>query len=48
LSSDGVHPSYVTSHAADFTPEYLQYGYTVRNLTALQALDEVWRKAIQP
>jgi len=42
LFRDGVHPS-VGEHSADFTPENLQYGMTVRNLTALQALDAVWR-----
>jgi hypothetical protein len=29
-----------------FTPENLKYGYTVRNLTALQALDAIWRLVI--
>jgi lysophospholipase L1-like esterase len=48
LSSDGVHPSFLTpSASADFTPQNLQYGQTVRNLTALQALDLVWRAAIR-
>ena len=42
LSSDGVHPS-VGPASADFTPAHLQFGMTVRNLTALQALDAVWR-----
>lgn len=42
LFSDGVHPS-VGPDPTDFTPENLQYGYAVRNLTALQALDAVWR-----
>ncbi|MFN2275964.1 MAG: GDSL-type esterase/lipase family protein [Anaerolineales bacterium] len=42
--SDGVHPSPAPAgHNADFQPDYLIYGYTVRNLTALQALDAVWR-----
>jgi LysM repeat protein len=41
---DGVHPSPAPAgHNADFQPDYLIYGYTVRNLTALQALDAVWR-----
>ncbi len=47
LSSDGIHPSVFLNHAADFAPEYLQYGYTVRNLTGLQALDAVWRGVIR-
>jgi hypothetical protein len=47
LSGDGVHPSYPSiAGAANFTPDNLQYGYTVRNLLALQALDAVWRGAL--
>ncbi|HKZ70034.1 MAG TPA: SGNH/GDSL hydrolase family protein, partial [Anaerolineales bacterium] len=42
LISDGVHPS-LAPNSSDFTPENLQYGMAVRNLTALQALDAVWR-----
>jgi LysM repeat protein len=42
LMSDGVHPT-LAPNSSDFTPENLQYGMTVRNLTALQALDAVWR-----
>jgi LysM repeat protein len=49
LSGDGVHPSAPPDNqAADFTAGNLQYGYTVRNLTALQALDAVWRFALHP
>jgi LysM repeat protein len=41
---DGVHPSPAPAgHNADFQPDYLVYGVTVRNLTGLQALDAVWR-----
>jgi LysM repeat protein len=49
LGSDGVHPTSAPGgHFADFAPEYLsQYGMSVRALTALQALDAVWRAAIQ-
>jgi len=46
MSDDGIHPSQVFGSAnfsADFTPENLAYGMTMRNLTALQALDAVWR-----
>lgn len=45
LGGDGVHPTWApTGHYADFAPEYLsQYGMPVRALTALQALDAVWR-----
>jgi hypothetical protein len=45
LSVDGVHPSWAVP--ADFTPDYLYYGMTNRNLTALQALDAIWRLAIR-
>ena len=51
--SDGIHPSSPPGNgpddfaaAADFTAENLRYGYTVRNLTALQVLNAVWRRAI--
>ena len=46
LSSDGLHPSVYVGHAADFSQDYLQAGYTVRNLLALQALDAVWKAAL--
>ncbi|MCU0499416.1 MAG: SH3 domain-containing protein [Anaerolineae bacterium] len=42
LSDDGLHPSQSPrgyEGAADFTGDNLRYGYVVRNLTALQALD---------
>jgi LysM repeat protein len=49
LGSDGVHPSWAPAgNSANFTPEYLQYGMTVRNLTALWALDAVWKFALKP
>jgi hypothetical protein len=41
-----VHPSVYTGHAADFSQDYIQAGYTVRNLLALEALDAVWRAAV--
>jgi len=47
LSADGMHPSYPSetdfAAAANFTGDNLQYGYVIRNLTALEALDAVWR-----
>ncbi len=46
LSSDGIHPSVFIGHAADFSQDYIQAGYTVRNLLALQALDAVWKAAL--
>ena len=43
LVADGIHPA-VAPGAADFQPEYLaKYGMSVRNLTALQSLDAIWR-----
>lgn len=45
LSMDGIHPSWASP--ADFTPNFLKYGMTNRNLTALQALDAVWRLVIR-
>jgi hypothetical protein len=41
LAPDGVHLSWI--HPADFRPPNLEYGMTVRNLLALQALDAVWK-----
>lgn len=47
LSPDNIHPSAPPSgSAADFTPENLAYGYTVRNLTALIVLDTLWRQVM--
>lgn len=48
LSSDNVHPSYdlSTQQTAVFTSEGLQYGYNMRNLTALLVLDALWRGAM--
>lgn len=47
LSSDGVHPStppdYFNAHFDDY---HLQYGFPVRNLTALQVLDQLWRQVL--
>lgn len=48
LHSDGVHPSYPSetdfAQSANFSdPNNLQYGYVIRNLTALEVLDAVWR-----
>ena len=49
MSGDGIHPSYDTSDVystAVFTGERLYYGYNMRNLTALLALEAVWRGAM--
>jgi LysM repeat protein len=49
MGTDGVHPKWAPAgHNADFTPEYLQYGMVVRNLTALVVLDAIWRQVLQP
>lgn len=44
IRSDGIHPS-VPPHdnAADLSPDGLVYGYDVRNLLSLQALDTLWK-----
>ena len=46
LDVDGAHPSVPPkgyAGAADFSADNLHYGYVIRNLTALQMLDAVWR-----
>lgn len=51
LSADNVHPSLPPTGyegVAAFYPENLNYGYVIRNLTALHVLDRVWREAILP
>lgn len=50
LTTDNVHPAPgPTGYAglADFSGGNLHYGYVIRNLTALQVLDSVWRQVIQ-
>jgi hypothetical protein len=47
--ADGFHyntPS--DGRSADFTGDHLTYGYNVRNLTGLLALDELRRQVLQP
>jgi hypothetical protein len=47
ISADGIHPSAPPDgFTGRFTPANLQYGYTIRNLTALQALNTVWRSVM--
>ncbi|MCA9905855.1 MAG: hypothetical protein KC547_18495, partial [Anaerolineae bacterium] len=44
LDADGIHlsiPPGAPSTSVSFSAEYLQYGTTMRNLTTLQALDQV-------
>lgn len=48
LAWDNVHPSSPPewyADAADFRSHNLMYGYVIRNLTALQVLNSVWRQA---
>jgi len=49
LSDDAVHPSWASggvAAAADFSAENLQYGYPLRNLMALQVLDQLRREVL--
>lgn len=49
LSGDGLHPSASPSGyagAADFNGENLQAGYVIRNLTALQVLNALYRQVL--
>lgn len=52
LEEDGVHLSYPPVEvgqweaAVNFVGDNLNYGYNVRNLTAIQVLDAVWRQVI--
>jgi hypothetical protein len=41
LTDDGFHLRFARPHFND--PGNMQHGWPVRNLTALQALDAVWR-----
>lgn len=44
IDTDGIHPSVPPDgNTMRFTPENLRYGYTIRNLVALQALDALRR-----
>jgi uncharacterized protein YgiM (DUF1202 family) len=49
LDADGVHlsaPPGGAPAAASFTADNLRYGTTLRNLTALQMLDSLWRQVL--
>jgi len=47
LASDGVHPSPASDGLnAVFDDSHLQYGYVVRNLTALQVLYVLWQQVL--
>ncbi len=50
LSNDGVHPSFPSptdfAMSANFNGDNLNYGYVIRNLTALEVLDAVWRQIL--
>jgi uncharacterized protein YraI len=47
LDSDGVHPSKPPDNLfTTFDAEHLQYGFPMRNLTALHVLDQLWRQVL--
>ncbi len=47
IAPDGVHPSEPPDGATgNLTGDHLNYGYTIRNLTALQVLNAVWRQVL--
>jgi hypothetical protein len=48
ISADNLHPSFdvAPGTSAIFTAEHMQYGFNVRNLTALMVLDAVWQGAM--
>lgn len=48
MSEDNIHPSFDqnSGDAGNLGPIGLQYGYNLRNLTALQVLDTIWRQVI--
>ena len=47
MDPDMVHPAVPPTHdPTNFTPDTLQYGFTVRNLVTLHALDAVWRQVL--
>ncbi len=47
ISPDGIHPSFPPDGATgNFTGDHLNYGYTIRNLTALQVLNAIWRQVL--
>jgi hypothetical protein len=43
ISADGTHPSVYPGGSGVFTDQALQYGYNMRNLTAVEVLDKVKR-----
>lgn len=47
ISSDGVHPSVSPLGSANFTDLSLQFGYNMRNLTAVQVLDKMKQVLLQ-
>ncbi|MEM6283680.1 MAG: SGNH/GDSL hydrolase family protein [Chloroflexota bacterium] len=50
MSPDLIHPSTPPSNAGTtlFTGEYIQYGYTMRNLVTLQGFDYLLRNSVYP
>ena len=43
LGPDGIHPNTAPSGACAFDDASLQYGYNVRNILSLEALERAWR-----
>jgi hypothetical protein len=48
LSDDGIHPSVCPDGPEVLTPDCLRYGYNLRNLLTLQALDMLRRLVLIP
>jgi hypothetical protein len=46
ISPDGLHPSEGGWNTAIFDDNGLQFGYNMRNLTALVVLDKIWREVL--
>ncbi len=47
IGPDGIHPSVPADNATcNFAPDHLGFGYNVRNLTALQMLNAIWRQVL--
>ncbi len=46
MSADGLHPSISPFGSGRLTIDSLAFGYTVRNLEALQVLDAIWRTVL--
>jgi hypothetical protein len=45
IGPDGVHPS-ENGQTANFNTQFMGFGYNIRNLTALQVLNAIWRQVL--